>query len=91
MDMHVDEAGGQIPLVRTRGIVQFDRDDPTVLDRDPARSDPIVEDQATADRLCGLGRYRIAPTGIRSASSTAISVIAASGSRPSTSNCTSSA
>ena len=48
VDVDVDEPRGDVRPVRVRLGVDVDRDDPAVLDRDPADRDPIVEDQPAA-------------------------------------------
>ena len=48
VDVHVDEARGDIGAARGRRVV-LHGGDPAVRDLDPPRYDPVVEDQPTAD------------------------------------------
>ena len=50
VDVDVDEArGDDTDRPSRRLVVELDRGDPPVLDRDPAARDPVVEDQPAGD------------------------------------------
>ena len=86
MGVDVDEPGGEVRAVLERRVVELDRSDPAVLDRDPSSRDTILEDEATADDLADPGPYRTAPADVRTGSGSSGTALRTRDSGHSTSN-----